>query len=53
MKTYIFYSKYDSNKEKLGTTKAHTLEEAIEIFANRKKLDIEEFKKLFDIERKR
>jgi hypothetical protein len=53
MKTYIFYSKNDPNQEPIGSTLAQTHQEATQMFAKIKKLTIEEFTKLFNVEKRR
>lgn len=47
--TYYFYSKTDSEKEKIDKVNCDSIEEALEYFALKKHLSIEKFKKLFEI----
>lgn len=50
MKGFRFYSKNDSLKESIGTWVFNNLEEAYRGFAERKRLSVENFKKLFIVE---
>jgi hypothetical protein len=52
MKKYIFYIKSDSKKEIIGTAEAKNNDSAIKYFSLVKKLDVDEFKKLFRVEEK-
>lgn len=52
MRKYIFYSKLDSKKEIIGTTESKNKDSAIEYFSLVKKLNVDEFKKLFRVEKK-
>ena len=52
MRKYIFYSKLDSKKEIIGTVEAQDKDSAIKYFSLVKKLDVDEFKKLFRVEKK-
>ena len=52
MSEFIYYRNFDQTKEPLGTGKFANLEEAIQLFANRKKLHISQFKSLFNVEKK-
>ena len=48
---YFYYSKFDYNKkEPIDKVLAFTKENAIEFFANRKNIDINEFNKLYNVE---
>ena len=47
---YFYYSKNDSKKEAMGKVSTATLEDAVEYFAYRKKMDIETFNKLYTVE---
>ena len=48
---YFFYSKNDSGKEAISKIKAVDLESAEEAFAEIKKLSIDEFKRIYIVER--
>lgn len=48
---YTFYSKFDSKKEPISSWPANSLEEAVELFAKIKKLPVEEFNKLYTVEK--
>ena len=50
MTKYSFKSKL--SKEVISTTEARSLDEAIEIFANRKDLSLEKFTKLYEVNKK-
>jgi len=52
MEKYIFYIKSDSKKEIIGTVEAKDKDSAIKCFSLVKKLDVDEFKKLFRVEKK-
>ena len=52
MKNYIFYIKSDNKKEIIGTAEAKNKDSAINYFSLVKKLDVDEFKKLFRVEKK-
>ena len=52
MNEFIYYRKFDQVKEPLGTGRFANLEEAIQLFANRKKLNINHFKSMFKVEEK-
>lgn len=52
MKTYIFYSRGDKDKEAIGTINALDKLDAVEKFSEIKKLDIGEFTKMFEVEEK-
>jgi hypothetical protein len=49
MKTFIYYSKIDPNKEVISKFSAIDLEDATKIAAHTKQLPEEEFLKLFEI----
>jgi len=49
MKTYTYYSTYDTNSEPLNKIKANDEYEAVEKFAAIKKLSIDEFMALFNV----
>lgn len=53
MKTYVYYSKTDTTKEPLSSVQANDITSAAKRFAGIKKLSINEFTKLFEIEEKR
>lgn len=53
MKKYIFYNKKDKKKEPLMIMEALDMIDAVEKFAQIKKLGIGEFTKLFEIEIKK
>ena len=46
---YKFYSKSSKRKEAIGKVEARTYREALEYFAQRKKLSVEEFQKLYEV----
>ena len=48
---FIYYRKFDGVKESLGTGRFPTLEEAIYVFANRKNLNVNQFKSMFKVEK--
>lgn len=49
---YRFYSKFDPSKETINTTRsASSLTEAIKQFSDIKKLPVEEFSKLYTVEK--
>ena len=50
MKTFIYYSKADSEKEVLGKTYSLTLKQAINRFARRKQLPTDVFLEIFTVE---
>lgn len=50
MKPYIYYNKLDSTKEPQGKFNAVSLEDAIEIAAHIKQMQIEDFLTVFTIE---
>ena len=43
---YKFYSKYDKNKEAIGKVEAKNYKEALNYFADFKKLSIDKFNKI-------
>jgi len=49
---YRFYSKSDNSKESIGRTEARDYREALKYFAERKRLTIEEFQKLYEVTNK-
>ena len=52
MSEFIYYRNFDQTKEPLGTGRFTNLEEAIQLFADRKKLNINQFKSMFKVEEK-
>ena len=52
MSEFIYYRNFDQTKEPLGTGRFANLEEAIQSFANRKKLNPNQFKSIFKVEKK-
>lgn len=51
MNEYFFYSNTNSKKEAICKTKAGSIEEAAEYFAKTKQIDLDEFNKLFVVEK--
>ena len=49
MKEYYFYFKSDTKKEALSKTKASSLEDAIELFCEAKKMKKDQFSELFSV----
>jgi hypothetical protein len=49
-KTYFYYSKHDSKKEAIDKVKVATKEDAITYFASRKKMEVEAFTNLYNVE---
>jgi hypothetical protein len=49
MKSYIYYSKFDSKKEPLGKIQAESLNEAIEFASQIKKLEKDAFLSTFKV----
>jgi hypothetical protein len=49
MKIYIYYSKFDSQKEPQGKIKANNLQEAIYLISQIKQLGQKEFLQIFEI----
>ena len=49
MKNYIYYNKFDSKKEPLGKIQAKSLNEAIELAAQLKKLEKDAFLSTFKV----
>jgi len=49
MKEYYFYFKSDTKKEALSKTKASSLEDAIELFCETKKMKKDQFSDLFSV----
>jgi Holliday junction resolvasome RuvABC DNA-binding subunit len=49
MKEYYFYFKSDTKKEALSKTKASSLEDAIELFCETKKMKKDQFSELFSV----
>ena len=49
MKNYIYYNKYDSKKEPLGKIQAESLNEAIEVASQLKKLEKDAFLSTFKV----
>lgn len=46
---YKFYSKNSRKKEAIGKIEAKTYREAVQYFADKKKLSIEQFQKLYEV----
>ena len=46
---YKFYSKYDKDKEAIGKIEARGYKEALNHFAEKKKLSLEQFSKLYEV----
>ena len=46
---YKFYSKYDKDKETVGKTEAKNYKEALNYFADLKKLPLDKFNKLYEV----
>lgn len=53
MKTYVYYSKADTTKETISSVQANDITSAAKKFAGIKRLSINEFTKLFEVEEKR
>jgi hypothetical protein len=51
MNEYFFYSNTNSKKEAISKTKAGSIEEAVEYFAKTKQIELDEFNKLFVVEK--
>lgn len=51
MKSYYFYSKTDKTKEPIGRVEAESIQDAVEMFAASKDLDIDTFLSIFDVSR--
>jgi len=49
-KTYFYYSKHDGKKEAIDKVKVATEEDAITYFASRKKMKVEAFTNLYNVE---
>jgi hypothetical protein len=49
-KTYFYYSKHDSKKEAIDKVKVATEEDAITYFTSRKKMEVEAFTNLYNVE---
>ena len=49
MKEYYFYFKSDIEKEALSKTKASSLEDAIQLFCETKKMKLSQFNELFNV----
>ena len=50
MKTYFYFSVNDKTKEPINKTQAHSELEAVETFASMKKLTVDEFTHLFNVQ---
>ena len=50
MNGYRFFSKHDPDKETIMAWPSSSLEEAVERFAEIKRLPVEDFTKLFEVE---
>jgi hypothetical protein len=48
---YIFYAKTDTAREAISRIKAHSIESATKAFANIKKLNIDEFTRIYTVAR--
>ena len=46
---YKFYSRNSKKKEAIGKVEAKTYREALHHFANKKRLSVEEFQKLYEV----
>ena len=46
---YKFYSRNSKKKEAIGKVEAKTYREALHYFAEKKKLSVEEFQKLYEV----
>jgi hypothetical protein len=51
MNEYFFYSTTDIKKEAISKTKAGSIEEALEFFTKTKQISLDEFNKLFVVEK--
>jgi hypothetical protein len=51
MNEYFFYSTTDIKKEAISKTKVGSTEEALEFFAKTKQISLDEFNKLFVVEK--
>lgn len=51
MKTYIYYNKRDSSQEAQGKIQADNITEAIEKAAITKRIEIDDFVKIFNIKK--
>lgn len=51
MKTYIYYNKRDSSQEPQGKIQADNITEAIQKAAITKRIEIEDFVKIFNIKK--
>ena len=51
MKKYTYFLNNDSNKEIVGTVKAKSLDNAIQLAAEKKKLDKESFLSIYSVEK--
>jgi len=49
MKEYYFYFKSDNKMEAISKTKASSLEDAIELFCETKKMKVSQFNELFNV----
>ena len=49
MKVYIYYSKFDSEKEPQGKIKANNLQEATHLISKIKQLNQKDFLQIFEI----
>lgn len=52
MSEFIYYRNFDQTKEPLDKGRFANLEEAIKLFAERKRLSISQFKSMFNVEEK-
>jgi hypothetical protein len=51
MSLYVYYHKHDSTKEPHGKIEAVDLEDAILIAAHIKQMDVDDFLKIFEVEK--
>jgi hypothetical protein len=51
MINFIYYRNFDQTKEPLGKGRFANLEEAIQLFASRKNLNVNQFKSMFNVEK--
>lgn len=51
MRKYKFFHLEDSKEETIGTAMSDNVENATKIFSKRKKLDLEEFLKIFGVKK--
>lgn len=51
MKCYRFYAKVDKSKETINTWEGYNKALAVQTFANRKNMTVNEFVKIFEVEK--